>query len=285
MTSMLNLCQYCKRAAPTSLRCRLGLPQDDETPVDCPECDLFLSDSAHGWAELVNIPFIETPLEDEDETTAQLPERIYIAGPMTGMPDHNFPAFHAAARRLQEAGWDVVNPAENFGGRTDLPRESYLRADVALMVECDAIAMLSGWQESKGARLEYLLARAFGMEVLDAQTLQPLADAPAPAVHLHRLKIADQEPQESVLAEAQRITSTERQNDYGHPADDFARTADMWTGILAGKLRDGARVAAMDVPLCMISVKLARESNRHKRDNLVDIAGYARTAAMVAGDE
>ena len=212
-------------------------------------------------------------------------KRIYIAGPMTGYADHNYPAFHAAAERLREAGWDVINPAENFGGRMDLPRESYLRADVALMVNCEAIAMLPGWQESSGAKLEYLLARAFGMAVLDAETLQPLADAPAPTVYLHRLRIASNEPGESVLTEALRITSTDRQDDYGHPTDDFSRTADMWTDILASKLSDGVCISAMDVPLCMIAVKLARQSHCHKRDNLVDIAGYARTAAMVAGDE
>ena len=38
-------------------------------------------------------------------------KRIYISGPMTGMPEHNFPAFHAAADRLRKAGWSVVNPA------------------------------------------------------------------------------------------------------------------------------------------------------------------------------
>ena len=59
----------------------------------------------------------------------------------------------------------------------------------------------------------------------------------------------------------------------------------MWTGILRGKLREGEAVAPRDVPLCMIAVKLARQTHQHKRDNLVDIAGYARTAAMVAGDE
>ena len=215
----------------------------------------------------------------------QTPRRVYIAGPMSGYADHNYPAFHAAAQRLRDAGWDVANPAENFDGRTNLPRETYLRADVALLVDCDAIALLPGWEESSGAKMEYLIARAFGMAILDAETFQPMADVSVPTVGLHRLRLATEDPNESILAEAQRITSTDRQDDYGHPTYDFGRTALMWTGILAGKLRDGAAVTAMDVPLCVIAVKLARQSHRHKRDNLVDIAGYARTAAMVAGDE
>ncbi len=216
------------------------------------------------------------------------PKRIYIAGPMTGLAEHNFPAFHATADRLRQAGWDVVNPAENFGGRTDLPHETYLRADVALLVGCDAIAMLPGWEDSRGARLEYLLARELGMPVIDAATFQPIQRVPVPLVHLHRLRIRWEElceTPEPVLDQAQRITASDRQDDYGHPSEDFALTARMWTGILAAKLREGAEVSAMDVPLCMIAVKLARQAHRHKRDNLVDIAGYARTAAMVAGEE
>ena len=213
------------------------------------------------------------------------PKRIYVAGPMTGLPEHNFPAFHAAAARLREAGWEAVNPAENFGGRTDMPRETYLRADILLLAQCEAIAMLPGWQESRGAKLEYLLARELGMPIYDAETLQPLENPPVPSVSLHQLRLVQQAPGETVLAEAIRITDGARQADYGHPRDDFARTALMWTGILASKLREGTEVTAADVPLCMIAVKLARQSHRHKRDNLVDIAGYARTAAMVAGEE
>jgi hypothetical protein len=213
------------------------------------------------------------------------PKRIYVAGPMTGHADCNFPAFHAAAARLREAGFEVVNPAENFGGRTDLPRETYLRADVILVAQCEAIAMLPGWEDSRGARLEYLLARELSMLALDAETLQPLENPPVPAVGLHQLKLVKEAPGETILAEAIRITDGARQSDYGHPRDDFSRTALMWTGILGGKLREGAEVAAGDVPLCMIAVKLARQSHRHKRDNLVDIAGYSRTAAMVAGEE
>ena len=213
------------------------------------------------------------------------PKRIYVAGPMTGLSEHNFPTFHAAAARLREAGWEAVNPAESFGGRTDMPRETYLRADIILLAQCEAIAMLPGWQESRGAKLEYLLARELGMLIHDAETLQLLENPPVPTVNLHQLRLVQQTSAETVLAEAIRITDGARQSDYGHPRDDFARTALMWTGILGGKLREGAEVAAADVPLCMIAIKLARQSHRHKRDNLVDVAGYARTAAMVAGEE
>jgi hypothetical protein len=157
-----------------------------------------------------------------------------------------------------------------------------------MLVGCDAVAMLSGWEDSRGAKLEYLLAQELGMPVIDAETLQPLENAPVPLVHLHRLCVRREEPGEApepILDEADRITASDRQEDYGHPSQDFARTARMWTGILADKLRNGTEIAAMDVPLCMIAVKLARQAHRHKRDNLVDIAGYARTAAMVGGDE
>lgn len=213
------------------------------------------------------------------------PKRIYIAGPMSGYPDCNFAAFHAAAQRLAAAGWTVFNPAENFGGRKDLPREAYLRLDLATLTQCDALALLPGWEESRGAKLEYLVARELGCEVVDAVTLQPLAGAPTPAIALHRLRLVEPPTDESILDEAKRITEGTRRAEYGTPADDFARAALMWTGILAHKLRDKQAISAMDIPLCMIAIKLARQSHCHKRDNLVDIAGYARTAAMVAGEE
>jgi hypothetical protein len=208
------------------------------------------------------------------------PSTVYLAGPMTGLPDFNFPAFHATARRWRAAGWRVLNPAENFGGDTTLLREQYLRLAVVQLTECDAIALLPDWQGSAGARLEYLIAWSLGLRAFDAKTMRPLANAPEVLVTLVYVK-----PPETILAEANRLTSADRNHDYGHPRDDFARTARMWTGILAARLREGAAVEPMDVPLCMIAVKVAREAHRHKRDNLVDIAGYARTAAMVAGDE
>ena len=205
-------------------------------------------------------------------------KRIYISGPMTGREGHNFPAFHAAAERFWETGWRVDNPAENFGGRTDLPRAVYLRADLAMLARCDAIALLPGWQESRGATLEAVLAAELGLRFFDAETG---TEMPAPPL----VSWSVEDGGESVLEVAKRITAGARHSDYGPPAEDFARTAALWTAILSRRLRDGETVTAMDVPLCMIALKLARQTHRHKRDNLVDIAGYARTAAMVAGEE
>lgn len=76
---------------------------------------------------------------------------------------------------------------------------------------------------------------------------------------------------ESILVEAERLVHGDRNADYGHPLDDFTRTAKIWSAIL------GTNVKPEQVGLCLIGVKLSRECNRSKRDNLVDIAGYAET--------
>jgi hypothetical protein len=92
--------------------------------------------------------------------------------------------------------------------------------------------------------------------------------------------VSGQEPPaecRSVLAEADVLVHGSRNNNYGHPADDFARTGRMWGAILG---LDGP-VPPDRVALCMCAVKVSRECNRHKRDNLVDLAGYAETCQMV----
>lgn len=81
---------------------------------------------------------------------------------------------------------------------------------------------------------------------------------------------------ESILAEADRIVSHDRGLDYGHPSSDFGRTAKMWAAILGIPY-----VSPEQVALCMIAVKISREVHRHKRDNLMDIAGYAKCAALI----
>jgi hypothetical protein len=79
----------------------------------------------------------------------------------------------------------------------------------------------------------------------------------------------------NVLEEANKLVHGERNADYGHPLDDFTKTAKMWSAIL------GVDVTAEQVGLCMCAVKISRQMNRPKVDNLVDLAGYAETVQMV----
>lgn len=90
--------------------------------------------------------------------------RIYIAGPMTGYPEFNFPAFHAAATMLRSLGFDVVNPAEVVTD-TSTPWEECMKRDIQAMLSCDSVATLDGWERSKGAGIETSLARQLSMPV------------------------------------------------------------------------------------------------------------------------
>lgn len=92
--------------------------------------------------------------------------KIYISGPMTGHPDLNFPAFHEAAASWRAGGHEVVSPAE-LEGPDDEAWAYYLRRDLKVLVDCDAIVLLAGWETSKGAALELHVARALGMEVIE----------------------------------------------------------------------------------------------------------------------
>jgi len=90
--------------------------------------------------------------------------RTYIAGPMTGLPDMNFPAFDAAAHRLRDLGHLVISPAEI----TKDPAADWaacMRADIAELVRCDAVALLPGWEHSRGATLEHHIATQVGLDV------------------------------------------------------------------------------------------------------------------------
>lgn len=85
-------------------------------------------------------------------------------------------------------------------------------------------------------------------------------------------------PPETVLQEAERVVGGDRRQDYGGARGSFDRIAVIWGAILA------TEVTGEQVALCMIGLKLVRESHSHKRDNVVDIAGYARCIEKM-GDE
>lgn len=113
---------------------------------------------------------------------------IYLAGPMTGIPEFNFPAFNAAADKLRAGGHRVFNPAErdierhggvdiskgNASGSQEHAAKEHgfslreaLADDTAwICKEATAIAMLPGWENSKGARAEWHLSIALGHEIM-----------------------------------------------------------------------------------------------------------------------
>lgn len=82
-------------------------------------------------------------------------------------------------------------------------------------------------------------------------------------------------PRGTVLADATDLIHGDRNRHYGAPTENFDRIAAFWNIQLANKLKPGASVSAGDVADLMIAVKLARQVNQPKRDNAVDIAGYA----------
>ena len=124
--------------------------------------------------------------------------RIYISGPMTGKPDLNRPAFDAAEKRLREQGHFAINPhriSEQFGTPEELaesfksyyavmngilrdeldialskqkglPARAVMDAELAAVRSCDAIYLLRGWENSRGAKKELAEALAHGLQVM-----------------------------------------------------------------------------------------------------------------------
>jgi hypothetical protein len=115
--------------------------------------------------------------------TEAIEKKWYLAGPMTGYPQFNFPLFDAVTFGLREAGWKIVSPAEldegpvrdaalasKTGDLTDLPvNHSYgtlLSRDVRIVIdECQGILLLPHWENSRGARLEAYVALLCGHEI------------------------------------------------------------------------------------------------------------------------
>lgn len=88
--------------------------------------------------------------------------KLYLAGPMTGLPDFNYPAFAATAAKLRAAGFTVVSPTDN-GLPKDAPWPKHMRADIQMLLCCDGVALMDGWEDSKGAQLENHIARSCGI--------------------------------------------------------------------------------------------------------------------------
>jgi len=81
------------------------------------------------------------------------------------------------------------------------------------------------------------------------------------------------------LEDVGAITEQGRENDYGHPGENFGRIAEIWSAVL------GTSVSPRDVARCMIGMKISRDCTKPKRDNMLDAAGYAYLTEALPDDE
>ena len=105
--------------------------------------------------------------------------KVYLAGPMTGLPQNNFPAFDAAAKALRDQGHEVVSPAELDDpvdrdlALKDLPATKtwgdFLARDVKLIADAgiEGIVLLDKWYKSRGARLEATVGLLCGLKFFE----------------------------------------------------------------------------------------------------------------------
>lgn len=110
--------------------------------------------------------------------------RVYLAGPMRGIKDFNFPAFFEAAAKLRADGHEVFNPAEKdvqkhgvdalkspSGSLKTIEKKGFslrdaLGKDLAYICKhAEVVALLPGWRNSKGAKAEKATADALGLEI------------------------------------------------------------------------------------------------------------------------
>jgi len=82
-----------------------------------------------------------------------------------------------------------------------------------------------------------------------------------------------------VCDEGKRLSNTVRQNSYGHPIDDWSKTAKMWSAVLTRKLKED--ITAEEAAMMMVCVKMSREANMPKDDNVVDMAGYVNVLDII----
>lgn len=90
--------------------------------------------------------------------------KLYLSGPMTGIPEYNYPSFHTAKEALEARGYDVVSPAD-LPIRDDWEWVDYILVDIGSVFNVDGVARLEGWQASNGARIECRIAAERGIPI------------------------------------------------------------------------------------------------------------------------
>lgn len=97
---------------------------------------------------------------------------IYLSGPMTGLPEFNYPAFHKAAEQLRSAGHHVYNPAEYVHHEKEFPlRRAFAEYSAFICLRADTIVLLPGWQASLGVSAELALAKNCKLDIINYEDI------------------------------------------------------------------------------------------------------------------
>jgi len=195
---------------------------------------------------------------------------------MRSIPDFNFPAFHEVEKALREilgSEVTILNPANDFNGDPTRPVTDYMQVDLEQVLKADVIVLLPGWEASEGADRETKLAVWTGKRFMLAcrqektgrWTFRELDGLPA----------KKSSPRADALEEAKGLITGDRNNAYGPPTQDFARTAGALNAY-GYRGPNGRELRAHDVAIMIMAVKLSRLMwTPKKRDHWVDVAGYA----------
>ena len=91
--------------------------------------------------------------------------KIYISGKVSGIEDKAYDLFEKGQEEMRRLGYETVNPMK-LPHLHDKTWESYMKEDLKELLSCDAIYMLKDWYKSKGATIEWEIAKQLGMEVI-----------------------------------------------------------------------------------------------------------------------
>lgn len=93
---------------------------------------------------------------------------VYVAGPMSGLPEFNYPAFRQAQADLEAKGYTVLNPVDAEKDNTTGEHQTwqwYMRKALVMVAQADGIALLPGWENSRGASLEHHVATSLELDI------------------------------------------------------------------------------------------------------------------------
>lgn len=106
----------------------------------------------------------------------RITDPIYIAGPMSSLPDPNYPEFNRVAGILRSLNFRVENPADNAKYAPEgAAYEWYIRAGLLQLLRCKNMVLLPGWRDSYGAKLEHAVATALGFEIFEWEEVESWA--------------------------------------------------------------------------------------------------------------